>query len=100
MQMDVFDHDLAFPVDYRRHEIDMWIRPDSTGVVTQIYGIKQYMAIFGTGDNKFSENPPAYSEFKPTGYGNVWDNLAPHPSCTYYDFGEIIFSKATIPWPA
>jgi hypothetical protein len=100
MQMDVFDPDLAFPVDYRRHELDMWIRPDSTGVVTQVYGIKQYMAIFGTGDNKFSENPPAYSEFKPTGYGNVWDNLAPHPSCTYYDFGEIIFSKATIPWPA
>jgi hypothetical protein len=98
MQMDVFDHDLAFPADYRRHELDMWIKRAGQAPV-QVYGIKDYMVVFGTGDNKFSENPPAYSEFKPTAYGNVWDNLAPHPTCTFYDFGDIIFSTSDIPWP-
>jgi hypothetical protein len=77
----------------------MYIKADNAAQPTQVYGLKQYMIVFGTGDNKFGENPPGYSEFKPTGYGNVWDNLAPHPSCTFYRFGDVIMSTQPIAWP-
>lgn len=99
MQLTVFDRTLAFPADYRRHEVDLWVKRDTDAAPTQVYGIKNWMAIFGTGENKYPDNPPGYSEFKPTGYSNVTDNLAPHPSCTFYRFGDIIMSQDQIPWP-
>ena len=99
MQLDVIDRNKAFPEHYRKHEIDLWVKPDG-GEVVQVYGLAKYMIVFGSGYNKYHANPPAYNEFKPTGYANVWDNLAPHPTCTWYRFGDILFTKAMPPWPS
>jgi hypothetical protein len=98
MQMDVFNTNLAFPSYYRVHEVDLWVKRAGQAPV-QVYGIENYMIVMGTGVNKFGVNPPAYSEFKPTGYGNVWDNQQPIPTCAYFRFADIIFSQGPIPWP-
>lgn len=98
MQMDVFDRLKAFPPEYRKHEVDLWVKPDG-GEPVQVYGIAKYIVLFGTGANKFFANPPAYNEIKLTGYANVWDNLPPHPTCTFYRFGDVKFGDTVHDWP-
>ena len=103
-QLQVRPHSVrsALPAAYRTQELDFWIKRDGQPP-EQAYGVKNYAIPYGSGWNKFgnpARMPPAYSHFMPTGYSNVWDNLAPAPACTFIRFGDVICSQTEIPWPA
>ncbi len=99
MQMIPFDRQLATPPEYLIHEYDLWIKRRGQDPV-QVYALRNYITPMGIpGIGKFSTYPPCFNGMQLTGYGNIWDNLAPRASVTSTRWAEIIFSKDPISWP-
>ncbi len=100
MQMIPFDRTLATPPEYLIHEWDLWVKRDGMDPV-QVYALRNYITPMGIpGVGKWSTYPPCDNGLQATGYGNVWDNLAPRASTTMTRWGDVIFSRSQIQWPA